>query len=85
MTTTMHPQVIAIALGAILVGVILLASAIHQLRRGETRSNRGGPAGIITRDERPGTFWMLFWIRIALGPLAIVAGVIAIIHLQQNV
>lgn len=73
----------AIALGAILVGVILLVSAVHQLRRGETRSNRGGPPGIITRSERPGVFWMLFWIRIVLGPLAIVAGVIAIIHLQS--
>ena len=70
----MNPTTFAILLGCVLVGMILIWGAVSALRTGTTFSNRGGPAGPITRAGRPGYFWFLFWVRIVLGPIALLGG-----------
>lgn len=65
---------LALAAGCVLVGAVLSWSAYAQIRSGVTLSGRGGPRGPIRRDQRPGYFWFLFWVRALLGPVALVAG-----------
>lgn len=67
-------QAIVISLGCVFVGVLLGWSALAQLRSGVTLSGRGGPSGPIRRDDRPGYFWFLFWVRALLAPMALAAG-----------
>lgn len=59
-------QIIAIAVGCMLVGVLCIGGAIQQLRTGETWGATG--KGRVVRDEEPGYFWWMFVMRIVFGP-----------------
>jgi hypothetical protein len=72
----MAPQDIAIAIGAALVGVLCIWGAIAQWRSGETRGATG--KGRVRRDEEPVYFWYMFAVRIVLGPIALILGLIAL-------
>lgn len=79
----MNVEGIAIALGCIILGIALTVGAIQQARRGVTPSGgTGGPIGPIRRDEHPGYFTYVFWVRIILGPIAATAGLVGLLHLS---
>lgn len=75
-------QAFMLPVGCIFVGVVLLWSAVAQLRSGTTRSGRGGPRGPIRRDDNPGVFWFLFVVRTMLGVIALVAGLASLSRLR---
>ena len=66
----------AIAIGATLVGVLCIWGAIAQWRSGETWGATG--KGRVYRDEEPTYFWYMFAVRIVLGPIALILGLIAL-------
>lgn len=67
---------LAIAIGCALVGVLCIAGAINQVRTGVTWGGTG--KGRVSRAGEPACFWYLFAVRIVLGPIALVAGLLAL-------
>ena len=74
----MATQDFAVAVGAVLVGVLCIHGAIAQVRSGETWGATG--KGRVFRSEEPGYFWALFAVRIVLGPLALLLGWFALLQ-----
>jgi len=73
----MNYQRIALGIGLILVGIFCTYGAIDQIRKGETWGSRSGKSRA-SRDEEPTYFWYLFFVRILLGPISIVLGILAL-------
>lgn len=67
---------LALAIGCVLAGVLCIHGAIDQVRKGETWGATG--VGRVYREERPGYFWYMFWVRITLGPIALILGLYAL-------
>ena len=68
---------LALALGCILAGGLCILGAIDQVRKGVTWGATG--RGRVFREQSPGYFWYLFWVRIILGPIALLGGVFALV------
>ena len=66
-------QRIALHIGLIFVGLLLIIGAINQHRTGETYGLRA--QGVIRRSERPAYFAFLFYSRLILGPIAVLSGI----------
>lgn len=72
----MASQDVAVALGLVLAGALCIWGAIAQLRSGETWGATG--KGRVCRAEEPRYFWYMFTVRIVLGPVAPLLGLIAL-------
>ncbi len=68
----MEYQRLALCLGLIFLGLVLIYSAVAQWHKGETYGLAG--KGKVSRDEESGYFMMLFVARIILGPIALSCG-----------
>ncbi len=75
-------QGVAIATGCAFVGALCVIGAINQMRTGETWGLAGG--GRVFRSEQPGYFWFLFAARVVLGPIALIAGLLGLVHLHAG-
>jgi len=73
----MDYQGIVLGIGLILVGILCTYGAIDQLRKGEAWGSRSGKSRA-RRDEDPTYFWYLFIVRILLGPISILLGILAL-------
>lgn len=68
-------QKFALRAGLLLVGVLCIAGAFQQWRTGETFGLSG--KGKVYRNEEPGYFAMLFYVRMILGSICAVLGMAA--------
>lgn len=72
-------EAVAIAMGCVFVGALCIWGAIDQVRTGETWGATG--KGRVYRAGEPGYFWYMFAVRIVLGPISLVLGLLALQHL----
>jgi hypothetical protein len=63
----------ALRVGAVFVGLLLLFSAVNQMRTGVTKGLSG--RGTITRSDNPLYFSFMFLGRIVLGPALLLGGI----------
>ena len=70
----MDSQNAALLIGCIFVGALCTYGAINQVRRGETWGATG--KGRVRRAEEPVYFWYVFLVRMLLGPVLLVLGLL---------
>lgn len=68
----------AIAFGCAFAGALCIIGAISQVITGVTWGATG--KGKVFRAEEPGYFWYMFSVRIILGPIAFIPGIIALMR-----
>lgn len=72
----MSYQQLALGIGSIFIGILCVLGGIGQVFKGETWGATGKSR--VRRDDEPLYFWFLFVVRILLGPILAVLGLLSL-------